>query len=445
MRNAITVINSITNNGGDALVDTNGMLNITGAPSIVANQITNIQRIPSQAEQIQKDMIIVGTAQNNYVYTLQIAGYSLSSGMARTATISWTSGASNTIALTCTALAAAVNALTDFNVTATDGTTYVAFAGHAGTTACPYAPVYTLTSADTTYLPVSAPLTVAFSAAPTGGRTAKGYVLVPDSGTLSTVVNACIIVTDPGEGYTTAPTFTFAGGEGASAAATAYLFNGSVSGVKASAGSSYDTRIGIVAVGTTAAVQAKYDYPSVAGATPYPILSTCGAGYTYTEWVISYNDVVIGGNTTFSEPTATKQVSILVYEGDTTVTTTGSCANLLTLNSYWGTLANLKLGYKVNIIDSVASNTVTVATTGATVFIAGGSPALGAVSMGLKPGDILVVGTAAAVWADTTGVGSYVATTDNLNGFCQFTGSTITAASTTTTVYKAVKRTPISL
>lgn len=445
----VSVLNTIQNNGADVSLDNSNNLNIKGLLTMPGNswRKDGIIKIPYLAEQIQKTRLTF-TSSNSTTYQLSILGASIQYGTEKTLVINWTSTASNTTALTSAAIAALINAYPDFTVSATDtGSGVVDLAGHATIYVQPQAPVgptFTVLTADTKCT-ISAPLTVTFAAPPTGGRIATGFVVVPDSGTLSTVVNTAVVITDGGEGYTAAPTMTFAGGDGSSAAATAIIFQGRVVGAKASAGASYTTRIGILPQGTYDAIRAKYAYvtpgPNDPGVPALSALSSLVAGNTYDEWDFSYNDIVVSGNTTTSSTVATAQQELFVYTGYATVTTTGSCADVLTLNSYWGVLANLKHGYKSNIIDSVASNVIDSATaaTGAFVLIAGGSPALGAVSLGMKNNDVVAMGTAAPIVADGTGVYSIATITDNLNGFFQFGMSSIAADSAANTVYKYVK------
>jgi len=448
-----SVLNAIANNGGDcAIVD--GAVNITGLDAIPITGLTKggVQRIAAVAEQIQKTRLTF-TSANSTAYLFSIDGYSIQYGTPVTKVISFTSAASATTTTISAQATAAVNALTDFTVTATDTSAgIVDLAGHTGILygSQIVGPIFSVSETDTN-IAVSAPLTVTFSAAPTGGRTATGYVVVPDNGTLTTGIAGSVKIIDGGEGYLTAPTFTFAGGEGASAAATAYIFDGKVVGVDTTAGSSYDTRIGITEVGTPRAIKAKYGYtasslnnpgnPFLAG------LSSLTDGYTYSEWVFQYTQPVVGGVGVTAASTATIQQSLFLYQGYTTVTTTGSCANLLTLDSYWGALANLQAGYKSNILDSGASNVVTdmTYTTGALLLVAGGSPALGAVSLGAKPGDTLVCGTGAIISADGTFVSPIAMMVDNLAGFVQFTGTTLTVTTAANTVYKLVKKSPLPI
>lgn len=455
MINKASVLNTIANNGGDVSI-VGGAVNITGLDSIplVGLGDGGVQRIAAQAEQIQKTRLTF-TSENNALYQFAISGYSIQYGTEVTEVISWTSSASNSTALTSAAITELINDLTGFTVTATNTSAGVVdLAGHAGILTLGsqiVGPTFSVSENDSK-ITVSAPLTVTFSAAPTGGRTATGYVVVPDNGTLTTGINGSIKILDAGEGYLTAPTLTFAGGEGASAAGTVYIFDGKVVGVDTTAGSSYDTRIGIVEVGTTRAIKAKYGYSAPSANNPgSPYLSGLSGlvdGNTYSEWIFSYSDPIVSGVTTSSASTATPQQSLFVNQGDSTVTTSGSCANLLTLDSYWGALTNLKQGYKVNILDSGALNVVDAITvaTGAITLVAGGTPALGAVSLGLKNNDTIVVGTGLTVNTAASGVFPVALFTTNLLGFVQFGTTTYTATDLAdNTVYKVVKKSALPI
>lgn len=454
MINKASVLNTIANNGGDVSI-VGGAVNITGLDSIplVGLGIGGVERIDAKAEQIQKTRLTF-TSENSATYQFAINGYSIQYGTPVTKVISWTSSPANSTTLTSAAITELINDIGDFTVTATDTSAGVVdLAGHAGILTLGsqiVGPIFSVVENDAK-ITVSAPLTVTFSAAPTGGRTAKGYVVVPDSGTLTTGINGSIKITDAGEGYLTAPTLTFAGGEGASAAGTVYIFDGKVVGVDTTAGSSYDTREGIIEVGTPRAIKAKYGYSAPSANNPgSPYLTGLSAlidGYTYSEWVFSYSEPIVSGVTTSAASVATPQQSLFVYQSYSTVTTSGSCANLLTLDSYWGALANLASGYKVNIVDSGASNVVTdmTYTTGALLLVAGGSPALGAVSLGVKSGDTLVCGTGAIISADGTFVSPIALMTSNLAGFVQFTGTTLTVTTAADTVYKVVKKSALPI
>jgi hypothetical protein len=454
-----SVLNAITNNGGDvAIVD--GAVNITGLDPIpLTGFVPNgVQRIAAQAEQIQKTRLTF-TSENSADYQFIINGYSIQYGTPKQAVISWTSSASNSTTLTSAAITALVNAVGDFTVSATDTAAGVVdLAGTAGFLVMGgsqiVGPVFSVSESDTK-ITVSAPLTVTFSAAPAGGRTATGYVVVPNDGTLTTGIAGSVKIIDGGEGYLAAPTFTFAGGEkgaGASAAATAYISEGKVVGVNTTAGATYNTRIGIVEVGTPRAIKAKYGYLASSLNNPSsPFLKGLSAlvdGYTYSEWVFQYTEPIQGGVGVNSSTTATIQQSLFVYQSYAVTSTTGAASNLDTLDSYWGVLANLQNGYKASIVDSGADNVVDAVTvaTGVITLVAGGTPANGAVTLGMKSGDTIVVGTGLIVNTAASGVFPVALFTTNLLGFVQFGTTTYTATDlATNTVYKLVKKSPLPI
>lgn len=447
-----SVLNTIADNSADFLIDNNGNLQITGLDPIPVTALrpSGITKLVSKAEQIQKTRLTF-TSQNTWDYTFVIDGYSILYGTPMRKVIAFTSVAAASTATISAQATAAVNAISDFTVTATDTSAgIVDLAGHTGNLTLPgkaygTGPIFTVSESDSN-IAVSAPLLVTFSAAPTGGRTATGYVLVPDNGTISTTVNAALVITDPGEGYLAAPTFTFSGGEGASAAATAYIFEGSVIATKFSNGTSYDCRIGVKVSGTPGAIKAKYGYSTQtvnSSGNNMLNLADLTDGYTYTEYNIAYDKVNTGADPYVSDGTGTTMQAFFVYEGSTTATS--GCYNILALTSYWGSIENLRKGYKSIIIGAIASNVVTsITTAGAILIVAGGSPALGFVSIGARPGDIIALGAAAPIAADTTGVFLLTNYVDNLNGFVSFGTSTLTAETTTGTgTYKFVQRRPL--
>jgi hypothetical protein len=168
----------------------------------------------------------------------------------------------------------------------------------------------------------------------------------------------------------------------------------------------------------------------------FPQLNSLETASTYDEWIISYNYVAKSGNTTFATQTFTSQISILVKTGVT---------NVNTLNSFWGTLANLKKGYRSIMNDSGASNTAALtAATGAIAYVAGGTPAFGAVSLGIVPNDIIVIGSGVVPSAAAGGVTRIVSSTSNTAGLGAFGGG-VAATNVDAAVYKHVKRRPISL
>lgn len=435
MINAISVLNTVQDNGADVSVDSFGQLNMTGLPSVTAINVSSIQKLSARSEQIGKSLLTF-TSANTTDYSFVLDGFSMATGYAKQVPINYTSPASSSTAIISAAITELVNSVTDFNVVATDnGSGVVALAGKASTPTCFNAPTFAIRESDSN-IAVTAPLTVSFAAAPTGGRTAQGICVVSDAGALTSV-----IVTDGGEGYITAPTATFAGGAGSSAAATMMIFEGSVVGASSiTAGSGYTCRAGWVAQGNQAAIYNKYQYnqPNATGGTgqTYPVLSNVSAALSYDEWIISVNDFPIGGNTTVSSPTVTAQFSILVNTAAT---------NVNTLNSFWGSLNNLQKGYKCVMNDSGASNTAALtAATGAIAYTAGGSPAFGAVSLGIMPNDIIVIGTGVVPSASAGGVSRIVSTTSNTAGLGAFGGGTATT-NVSADVFKHVKRRPIAL
>jgi hypothetical protein len=436
MINGISVLNTVQDNGADVSVSSFGQLNMTGLPSVVASNVVGVEKKVAYAVQLGKSLLTFSAvASTNYSFMLQ--GCSMVTGQYKEVPISYTSGASTSTAIISAAITALINDVTDFNVVATDnGSGVVALTGKASTDIAFNAPVFYIKESDSN-IAVTAPLTVSFSAAPTGGRTAQGQCVVSDAGALTS-----IIITDGGEGYITAPTATFAGGAGSSAAATVAIFEGSVVSLAAAvtAGSGYTCRQGWVSQGTQRAIYRKYQYnqPNATNGTlvSYPVLSNVNAAYSYDEWIISVNEFPKGGNTTVSSPTVTAQYSILVYTAAT---------NVATLNSFWGSLNNLAKGYKSVMNDSGASNTAALtAATGAIAYTAGGSPAFGAVSLGIMPNDIIVIGTGVVPSASAGGVSRIVSTTSNTAGLGAFGGGTA-ATNVTADVFKHVKRRPIAL
>ncbi len=435
MINQLTVLNTIQDNSADVFVDNFGNLNITGLDAIPASAVYSVERIASTAGQAAKAQLTF-TAANSTTYSFVINGYNMTSGNTQSQLVTYTSDASATQNEITAAVTAYINSLAGFSVTATDsGSGVVLLQGKTPTQACPFAGVFTVGEEDAN-IAVAAPLTVSFTAAPTGGRTATGVVVVANAGTVSS-----IYITDPGQGYITAPTVTFAGGGGSSAAGTAIIFEGEVVGVTISnAGSGYVNRVGIAPAGTVAALQAKYGYVANTNNSPsapqYPALANLTSGATYTEYIISANIVTPSGATTFAQTTSTTQYSVLVNESATNVALVNSPA--------FGSLTNLRKGFRTSIADSGASNTAAItAATGAVAYTAGGSPAFGAVSLRILPNDIIVVGTGVIPSATGGGAAINVSSTSNTAGLIQFGGNNV-ATDVSAAVYKVVRRQAIS-
>lgn len=437
---AISVLNTVTDNGGDCIVDKKGNVNITGVPfTIPAVNIQSMKRIPSVVGQYQKQ-IVTYTVANSYTYDITIEGNNTTTGSPLSQTVSYISDAAATTAEISAAVTLLVNGFSGFSVSATDsGSGVVALAGTAAY------PTFTVYENDTNIV-VTAVLTVAFATAPAGGRTATGRVVVSDGG-----IPSSIIIDDGGSGYLSpldasisTIALTFAGGAGASAAGYAVIFEGSVVGtVLTVAGTGYTNRAGIQVAGTPAALLLKYDNPSTTNASnayAFASLANLTSGYTYTEWQINYNSFVGAGKPNFAQTTSLSQAVVLVYE---------SATNQATLNNVaWGSLYNLQQGYRCMFLDSGTSNTViaTVAT-GAIAITAGGTPAFDAVSLCITPNDIIACGGYNIPETAAGFVGVVVAITSATAGFVQKGGYNIAASSTVNTgqVFKVVKRFPLSV
>lgn len=433
MINAISVLETVQDNGADVSVDSFGQLNMTGLPSVTAINVSSIQKLAARSEQTTKSLLTFSAVASTQ-YSFVLDGFSMATGIPKQVPINYTSAASTSTAIISADITALIESITDFNVDATDnGSGVVALAGKASTPTCFNAPTFAIRESDSN-ISVTAPLTVSFAAAPTGGRTAQGICVVSNAGALSSV-----IITDGGEGYVTAPAATFSGGAGSSAAATIILFEGSVvASTITNAGSGYTCRQGWVAQGNQAAIYNKYQYnqPNATGGTgqTYPVLSNVSASLSYDEWIISVNDFPIGGNTTVSSPTVTAQFSILVNTAAT---------NVNTLNSFWGSIANLQKGYKSIINDGTNAAIANDAlTTGVITF-----STTSALLYGIMPNDIVVIGTGAV--PSTTGgavVRMQVITSATAGVFVAGTGlNTVTANAISATTYKHVKRRPIAL
>ena len=429
----LTVLNTVQDNGADVSVDTFGNLNITGIGSILATSITDITKYGYQAEQLMKSRLTFTSAAST-TYTFTLMGYNMQTGIPFSEVISYTSEASTSSSIISAAITALVNAIPNGNVTATDaGSGVVNLIGKTATNYCPNAPIFMIREADAN-IAVLAPLTVSFTAAPTGGRTAKAICVVTDAGALDS-----LIITDPGQGYITAPTATFAGGGGSSAAATMMIFEGQVVGTSAvTAGSGYVARQGILAQGTYNALLTKYNdngpYNSNANPPFSAQLATLETTSTYDEFVISF-DAVIPINT-FATQVQTVAYSVIVKR---------TATNADTLISFWGAINNLQKGYACWMSDSGSSNTVALtAATGALAYTAGGSPAFGAVSLGIIPNDLLKIGTGVVPSASAGGIVRVGVTTSNTAGVAIFGGG-VAGTDVSAATYKVIRRRPITL
>lgn len=442
MINNLVQYTTVQDNGADALIDNLGNLNFYGGPSIPANSVTDVQIIPASAEQIQKATLTF-TAANSTPYQFNIFGYSMSTGAYVNKLVQFTSAASATTSTISAQAAAAVEALADFNVSASDSTNgVIVLTASAATTACPLAPIFSVSENDTN-IAITTQATATCTAAPTGGRTAQLEPVFNTSGVMTS-----IRIVNGGEGYLALPTITIANGAGAGTGAptaTAIIFEGAVVAITFTAGTdyAYTAYKGFQVVGTGAAIQNKYGYianqANAAVAPAYaPALANLTAGYNYTEVIISYSVAPITGNTTTSSPVSTSQISVCVYE---------SATNASTLISAWGVFANLRKGYKTNFEAVVALNGSTAVTTTTFVVATGVITLSVANSNGIKPNDILLVGATPAFGntADTNAVAKIVGVPLNTSLVAQIGGGNLIAAITGKTLATTVcKRNVIS-
>lgn len=196
---------------------------------------------------------------------------------------------------------------------------------------------------------------VAFSSAPFGGTTAVGISTLIDNivdcnGTTSSKVQA-VYITNPGSGYTVAPSVSFTGGGGVGAAATTGIGDGVVGIITiTSAGSGYIiaptvTFTGAPGSGTTATGIATV---SIAGTITNIYVTNSGFGYTVAPTItisspysggsgnFVFNEVVTGGTSgttarvkTWNSVTNTLEISIIsgTFLPDETITGSDSGAS----------------------------------------------------------------------------------------------------------------------
>lgn len=441
MINQLVVLNSPAANGADASVDNLGNLVITGADAIPASSIVDVVAIPAQAEQAKKQ-VLTFTSENSATYSFLINGYSKANGNAVQKLVQWQSSSANTTALTSAAITAIINAFSDFNVSAENtsaGVVTLTASTYASNPNCPFASQFTIAESDSK-LTVTDPLTLTFTAAPTGGRTATGYAVVADGGTVTSIV-----ITDCGSGYLAAPSVTFAGGGGSSAAATGIIFEGEVVATTISnAGSGYTSRIGVVPVGTVQSLQ-NIEYNYVANslqsntAPSYPQLSQLVSGATYNQFIISYNINKRSGNTTFTQTTTTGQIAVLVRTGQTNTAVYSDAG--------YGVFANLRKGWRSTYQAAVALNGSTAVTTTTYVVATGALTLSAAVSNGIKGNDLVLVGTTPAYGntADTNAIGRILSLTSLSGLLVQIGGGNLVSAITGQTLATTfVIRNPLS-
>lgn len=431
MINYLSVLDTVTANSADFQVTANGNLNIKGLPQIDAGTITGIDIIPASAEQIKKATLTF-TAANSTVYTFSIQGYAMSNGNPITKTVSFTSAASATTSTISAQAAAAVEALSDFNVGASDSTGgVIVLTASAATSNCPNAPLFNIIEADSN-IALTANATATAAAAPTGGKTAVLEPVIDSTGAMTS-----IRIVDGGAGYLAAPAITIANGAGAGSSAptaTCVIFEGEVVSIIFVAGTTYlyTAYQGFTVVGTGAAIKNKYGYIAnpVLRAVPsaFAALSSLTDAYNYTEVIISCTTNPVAGTTNYITTSNTMQVSLCVYQSATNAT------DIIGLG--YGSVSNLRKGYRCLYQAAVALNGTTAVTTTTYVVATGALTLSAAQSNGLKSGDLLLVGTtpAYANTADTNAIAKVVSLTSNSACLVQIGGGNLIAAITTQTL-----------
>jgi hypothetical protein len=445
MINNLSVLSSPAANSADFRVTTKGKLNVTGLPQINVGSITGIDVIPASAEQIKKLQVTL-TAQNSAAYIATISGYAMSNGNSVDKTISFTSAASASLTSVSLQMITAINSLSDFNVSATnaaggvtgDASGIVILTAKTATTSCINAPTFSFLESDAK-IALTADATATAAAAPTGGVTAVLEPVINASGVMTG-----IRIIDGGAGYLAAPAITIANGGGAGTtppSATCAIFEGSVVAITFTAGTAYTytTYKGFLVVGTGLAIKQKYGFvsPAIQRAVPlsYKALENLVDTSSYTEIVISYNEAQVSGTTNSVSTVATLQASLCVLEGST------NSADILSLA--YGSVANLRKGYRSSFEAAVALDGTTAVTTTTFVIATGVLTLSAAISNGLKANDIILAGTTPAIpnTADTNAIAKVLSFTTVLTGvLVQIGGGNLVAAITTQTLATRVVR-----
>lgn len=113
----IVVLNTVTANGTDASVDSNGVLNILGTDAIKASRITNMVITPYVAETLQVT-VITPTSANSTQYKFLVQGSNIQTGGTYSRTFTYTSSASASRLEIVNAFVTAINADPYINVVA---------------------------------------------------------------------------------------------------------------------------------------------------------------------------------------------------------------------------------------------------------------------------------------------------------------------------------------
>lgn len=124
MISAIKVLNSVTALGTDVSVGSDGIVNIASVASTDAYNLRGVTVTVPQTE-VSGVITITPTAANNTVYTFYINAFSMSTGLPKVATISFTSAASADATSISNQARAIINADTDLSVVASGTATIV--------------------------------------------------------------------------------------------------------------------------------------------------------------------------------------------------------------------------------------------------------------------------------------------------------------------------------
>lgn len=130
MISAIKVLNSVTALGTDVSVGSDGIVNIASVASTDAYNLRGVSVTVPQTE-VSGVITITPTAANNTVYTFYINAFSMSTGLPKVATISFTSAASADATSISNQARAIINADTDLSVVAS-GTATIVLTAKAG-------------------------------------------------------------------------------------------------------------------------------------------------------------------------------------------------------------------------------------------------------------------------------------------------------------------------
>ena len=112
------VLNTVTNLGADAFVDSNGFLQVAGFPAIKASEITGVDILPAVSEVLQVTNVAVSTVTANAVYSLNLLVQNTTNSTYLPLTVTVTSASSTSATAIATQFRDAINSYTGISVTA---------------------------------------------------------------------------------------------------------------------------------------------------------------------------------------------------------------------------------------------------------------------------------------------------------------------------------------